>query len=470
MGRNIFARAIALIMLMASYCNIDAAEVVYRIVEYNKTTGDFLLAASGVVPKGAWAFFENDFGATTGNRYNQIPRNKNATLYLEGWKGCAIKRLTLSMCSNNKSGQAGLLVADGENVVYSQRADDFASKDWFGEWVSKDFNVYVDITKELNLSALTTDEGSITIKGGTDEGSVYLNAITIEYDETQGRELVSPLGWTYERLAAKDKINDGDEVIIYRNGYAADDIDGMETSHYLDAVALASTSDVADYEVLRFKLGAAGDNMWTLTNQDGRRLGATGKQALAWNEGSEKWSIDLGYDGATITNEMESYGTMRFNAPAESYARFNLYTSKSLPLPFLYRKTKQREAIEATSLSFEQTNIKANLEDGHIALLPTLSPTAVTDKRLVWTSDNTDVATVNGGFVTLHSAGSTSITATTHNGKLKAMVNLSVENTSGIKSSHVGTHKIATHKIATDNGIMIISNGQKFGIGGERID
>lgn len=52
----------------------DAAEVVYRIVEYNKQTAEFEIAACGMVPRNSRVYFENEFGATTGNRYNQIPQ------------------------------------------------------------------------------------------------------------------------------------------------------------------------------------------------------------------------------------------------------------------------------------------------------------------------------------------------------------------------------------------------------------
>lgn len=58
--------------------------------------------------------FENEYGATAGNRYNQIPRNRQATLWLEGWQGCTIEGITLSMCSNKTSGTVGLNVSAGD--------------------------------------------------------------------------------------------------------------------------------------------------------------------------------------------------------------------------------------------------------------------------------------------------------------------------------------------------------------------
>ena len=50
-------RLMALAALWMTALTIQAAEAVYRIVEYNKTTGEFELAASGMVPKGSWAYF-----------------------------------------------------------------------------------------------------------------------------------------------------------------------------------------------------------------------------------------------------------------------------------------------------------------------------------------------------------------------------------------------------------------------------
>lgn len=180
--KNLAYRIIATAVVCVATLSINAAEVVYRIVEYNKTIGDFTLAASGSVPHNSWAYFENDFGATTGNRYNQIPRNRKASLVLQGWQGCRIKNITLSMCSNNKEGEAALVVADGETTVYTEAAAEFGSDKWFGRWVSKDLGVYVDVTRQLDLAAFTSDEAVITVKGGTAKGSVYLDAITIEYD------------------------------------------------------------------------------------------------------------------------------------------------------------------------------------------------------------------------------------------------------------------------------------------------
>lgn len=467
---NLISKTLFIVILLATCIGGRAAEVVYRLVDYNKSTGEFTLAASGQVPKGAWAYFDSKYGATTGNRYNQIPRNNQATLYLEGWQGCSIKSVTLSLCSNNQSGQLGLSVNDGKTPLYVQRPADFASDTWFGQWVSKNLGVYVDITKTLNLSAFSTPKASITLQGGNSEGSVYVDAISIEYDEVPGTELESPLGWRYEKLGKKSTLQVGDEVMLYRNGCAAADIDGMETAHYLDAVPLASTYDVSDHDVLCFTLGQENSSgTWTLTDQHGRTLGATNRQTLAWNDGKTQWHISLGYDGATITNADTRCGTLLNNAPVDGYARFNVYTSNSLPLPFIYRKSEQLKAVISTSLTFESTELEATLESKQLALRPTLLPSSTTDKRIVWESSNPQVATVNGGFVSLLAEGDVTLTARAKDGGSQASMLLHVTSTTQVRNApikHGISSSTSVRKVLRGKGISIVTPTHIYDVNG----
>lgn len=442
----------------------DAAEVVYRIVEYNKQTAEFEIAACGMVPHNSRVYFENEFGATTGNRYNQIPRNREAVLYLEGWQGCKVRSITLSMCSNNKSGQVGVSLNDGGTTLYESAPVDFASSEWFGAWVSKDLGVYVDVTKQTDAPAIATDDATIVVAGGRSEGSVYLDAITIDYDE-DGVELESPLGWQYEKLTKKSVLNAGDEVMIYRNGAAAADYDGMDESHYLDAVAVPSTSDVTSPDVLRFTLGKSADGAaWTFTDQYGRKLGATGKQQLAWGDGATEWTVDLGYDGATIAPAGTEYGTLRYSTPDNNYARFNLYTSKSLPLPFLYLKGEQKQPEQSRSLAFAEEEQTVSLDAAHIGLRPTLLPKTTTDKRLRWTSSDESVATVAGGFVTLLGVGETTITAAAFDGGAEATIRLVVTEPTAVNGVTSDAKVQRPRKVLSGNKVVIQTEQGCYGV------
>lgn len=461
---NIARKAMAVAAFLTLSVVADAAEVVYRIVEYNKQTAEFEIAACGMVPRNSRVYFENKFGATTGNRYNQIPRNREAVLYLEGWQGCKVRSITLSMCSNNKSGQVGVALNDGGTTLYESAPVDFASSEWFGAWVSKDLGVYVDVTKQTDAPAIATDDATIVVAGGRSEGSVYLDAITIEYDE-DGVELESPLGWQYEKLTKKSVLNAGDEVMIYRNGAAAADFDGMDESHYLDAVAVPSTADVTSPDVLRFKLGKSADGAaWTFTDQFGRQLGATGKQQLAWNEGATEWTVDLGYDGATIAPAGTEYGTLRYSTPDNNYARFNLYTSKSLPLPFLYRKGEQKQPEQSRSLAFAEEEQTVSLDAAHIGLRPTLLPKTTTDKRLRWSSSNESVATVAGGFVTLLGVGETTITAAAYDGGAEATMRLVVTEPTAVNGVTSDAKMQRPRKVLSGNKVVIQTEQGRYGV------
>lgn len=461
---NMARKAMAIAAFLTLSVAADAEEVVYRIVEYNKQTAEFKMAACGMVPRNSRVYFENEFGATTGNRYNQIPRNREAVLYLEGWQGCKVRSITFSMCSNNKSGQVGVALNDGGTTLYESAPVDFASSEWFGAWVSKDLGVYVDVTKQIDAPAIATDDATIVVAGGRSEGSVYLDAITIDYDE-DGVELESPLGWQYEKLTKKSVLNAGDEVMIYRNGAAAADFDGMDESHYLDAVAVPSTSDVTSPDVLRFTLDNTADGAaWTFTDQYGRKLGATGKQQLSWNEGATEWTVDLGYDGATIAPAGTEYGTLRYSTPDNNYARFNLYTSKSLPLPFLYRKGEQKQPEQSRSLAFAEEEQTVSLDAAHIGLRPTLLPKTTTDKRLRWTSSDESVATVVGGFVTLLGVGETTITAAAYDGGAEATMRLIVTEPTTVNSVTFGAKVQRPRKVLSGNKVVIQTEQGRYGV------
>ena len=72
--------------------------------------------------------------------------------------------------------------------------------------------------------------------------------------------------------------------------------------------------------------------------------------------------------------------------------------------------------VEVTSITLNKTNV--TLEEGKTTTLTaTVSPSDATNKTVTWSSDNTNVATVNNGTVTAKKAGTANITARSNNGK-----------------------------------------------------
>jgi len=402
---------------------LQLAEVTYCIESYNNDTQDFVIKAFGNQPEGAEVYFLNEFGATSGNRYNQIPRNREADFYLFGFEGTTLQKLNFALCSNNKQGSFGIQVLDGSKVLYHQRPKEFI--DWYGRWVSKDLNTYVDLEIPFDEGvAVSTDSLRVRIYGGTSEGSVYLKAMSVQY--VTENEVESPMGWVYEKLDKKSTLNAGDVVVLYRSGSAAGDYDGIETSHYLDAVAVNSISNLTETAVIRFCLDRdESGTHYTLTNQYGEKLGAKGKQNLAWDEGVQTWDIKIGYDGAEIASTNSNYGTIRYNVPSGSFARFWNYTSTSLALPYLYRRDHQLQPVVCTSLQMSAERTVAIDQDTVVARAKQL-PSGVTDFRLSWSSSDTAVATVRDGIVELKTLGDAVITATSHDSGVSAQMTLHV--------------------------------------------
>jgi len=415
-------RKYLIIILLSIFClPMLAEEAVFQIEEYSNRDERFVLRTFGRKPFGSESEFVNEFGATSGNRYNQIPRNREASLHLWGWGGCHIDSVCLSLCSNNRAGSCRLLVTAGDSTLFTMPTRDFDSDEWFGAWLSKDLGVYADITKVMTSSYIPTDDDeiAITLKGGTSEGSVYLHRIVVYYTPAPFVRTESAMGYVYEKLDRKAVLADLDTVLFYRSGLAAGDLGGMEASHYLDGVSVSSTSCVYEDGVSHFVLRQQADASWMLVTLWGDTLCAQGAQHLAWNSGTPGWNISIGYDGATVSSTNTAYGTIRYNAPSGSYVRFWNYTSTSLTLPYLYRRLRQVRPVAVSSLSLpaERTVF---LEDDTCLLRVSIYPASATDERLFWSSSDTAVAVVRDGVVFLHSLGDATVTCVSYDGQSSA--------------------------------------------------
>lgn len=81
--------------------------------------------------------------------------------------------------------------------------------------------------------------------------------------------------------------------------------------------------------------------------------------------------------------------------------------------------------ISVTSISISQTTISLTA-GASASLSATISPSNATNKTITWASSNNSVASVSGGKVTAHTAGTAQISASSHNG-LKAVCTVQVK-------------------------------------------
>jgi len=78
--------------------------------------------------------------------------------------------------------------------------------------------------------------------------------------------------------------------------------------------------------------------------------------------------------------------------------------------------TSTTHVIKATGITLNQDNIKLYVGDAH-TIKATITPSNTTSKNISWTSSNNSVATVKAGLIIALKEGTTTITATTNNGK-----------------------------------------------------
>lgn len=460
-------KRIYLILLLALCGFAHAHEAVVQISEFDNKTGEFTLKQWGRVPADSYVEFWNTFGCISGNRYNQIPGNHNATLTLVGWGGCVIDSITLSMCSNNRAGNVRLTVDAGSTNLFTMPTTAFNDSCWYGAWLSKDCQVYGDITKPMHPCLVSdTDDVVINISGGTTKGeSVYLHRITIHYSTPF--ETVSPMGYVYQKMEKKDVLHDLDTVFFFRSGYVSGDFGGMDHG-VLDAETLHSYSDVYEPWIIHFVAHQEGSNWRLIELYSGDTLCTTGLKNLSWNAGVSTWSITLDYSGAMITSTTASYGTICFNAAISSGPGFRTYakSSSDCPLPYLYRRVRQNQPIPLSSITLPMEREK---EQGDtIVLRPTLLPVNVTDERVCWTSSNPAVASVRDGIVCLHSIGQATITVS--QAGLSASTIVTVTDGS-IESALDPLQPSSRAQLVWLNGQLLIRRGQSlYTLNGQRAD
>ncbi|HQB69496.1 MAG TPA: hypothetical protein PKY37_05225, partial [Paludibacteraceae bacterium] len=106
-----------LFLLLSCAASIFAESITYNVVKDDDLK--YVIKPFGMKPAYSYAEFYNEYGNVYGARYNQIPKDKKAELYLVGWEGCTIKSITFNMCSNAKSGGASFKVMAGTTSLFN---------------------------------------------------------------------------------------------------------------------------------------------------------------------------------------------------------------------------------------------------------------------------------------------------------------------------------------------------------------
>lgn len=146
-------------------------------------------------------------------------------------------------------------------------------------------------------------------------------------------------------------------------------------------------------------------------------LAATGDASITWSvsNGSLPAGLSLSEDGK-ITGTPTTAGTSAFTVKAENNAGSD---SKELTL------TINPAPVLVNSVTLNKSEL-ALYTGGSATLTATVQPEDATNKAVTWSSDNTEVATVEGGTVKAVKAGKAIITVTTAEGNYTATCTVTV--------------------------------------------
>lgn len=121
------------------------------------------------------------------------------------------------------------------------------------------------------------------------------------------------------------------------------------------------------------------------------------------------------------------------------------------------RVTVTNQKVEVTKIELDRTTDVVTSNYGTITLTATVSPENATDPSVKWNSSNPSVAIVTDGVVRVRGEGTTSITATTSNGKVATYILTVVDNyTFQVKEVRMETGELMGYTIKIyQNGVDI---------------
>ncbi len=164
---------------------------------------------------------------------------------------------------------------------------------------------------------------------------------------------------------------------------------------------------------LRLRLGKVSSGRWTLSDYQGRKLGQKALGELAWDEGNTEWILSISSSSTLVVNNGSTTGYLCYNPHGSTITTFSPSARRSM-------KNLQFFTIDVIDVVYPNAvSISGNAEvakDKRTKLNATFDPITTTEKDLIWSSSDRNIATVdNNGVVTGVNLGTATITATAYN-------------------------------------------------------
>lgn len=292
--------------------------------------------------------------------------------------------------------------------------------------------------ESLNESVATVNNGVIK---GIKEGNATIKATTEDGTNKSAQcEVNVTKPQTYELVSDVSSLQAGDQLIIASgsNNVATGSLSSSKKDTYLtiSTVSVNNNKLTPSDDTTVFTLGGSTGN-WTLADSSGQLLGAIGEKKLAYDSGTTTWTISISNGSFIIASTTSSFGRILYNKSNPRFSTYTTETNTSMLLPELYRV-----AGKVRSISLNANDIGVNVGSTY-QLNATVSPTNVENKDIVWSSNDTSIASISSdGLVTGIKVGKTTITATSsENSLVKATCVIDVQSGSTIIPTSISLNK-----------------------------
>ena len=274
------------------------------------------------------------------------------------------------------------------------------------DWTSSDTSVATVSASGL-VTAVEVGEATITATAADGSGAHASCTISVTAPSV-------PDTWT--KVTNSSDLTAGDQLVIgiADKNAVAGNTNGTYMSSLDASFSGSKITSLPDNAVILTLGGTSG--AWTLTNENGQKLGANASKNLVWDNGTTTWSISISGGDATILNGTNANGRILYNCNSSTNPfRFKTYatttqTTTYMVLPELYKGTVSTPVYPTSiSLGKPANNEIAIGEAANLGV--TFNPASTNQKHLQFASSNPAAATVsNSGVLTGVAEGKTAIT------------------------------------------------------------
>ena len=254
-----------------------------------------------------------------------------------------------------------------------------------------------------NTFSATKDGGDAEVVFATYKGVFSVSVYAyVEFPDTKPVANVA-----YSKLS----LNDGD-VIVLGNIEQEVVVTGFENGSLKTATTACDEKGIKTLprNAWRFTLHK-NDSKWTLTDVNGRKLGAKGLNQLCWDTGSTEWTFLMNGKTTNIINSNRDYGRLCYNAEKGTISTVKSDSSNNI-YPQIF-KVSEADVVYPTSIALSGREEVGTKRTNKLAVeyIPENSNSI---NEVDWSSSDESIATVDRkGVVTGVSEGQATITART---------------------------------------------------------